>query len=90
VHAVLVSEEAQNLAIWTGGAGREQSRPAVFRQLLAYSLIVVPAAAIRGGWAEPDCRELFVRGEVGDLDIDLPPPQLARHLREGWNHALGR
>ncbi len=27
--------------------------------------------------------------EIGDLDIYLPGPQLARHLRERGDHALG-
>ena len=38
-HTALVTEEAQDLAFGTAGAGCEQSRPALFRELLADALV---------------------------------------------------
>lgn len=38
---------------------------------------------------EPHRRELVACRQIGYFDIDLPCPQLAGHLCEWWDHALG-
>ena len=65
-------------------------RSAHRRDLLTDELVDAPPVATRSGWPELDCRELLLRGEVGDLNINLPCPQLTRHLREGRNGSLGK
>jgi len=71
---VLVAEETKNFAVWTRGAWREQPQPAIFRELLADSLVGVPGASPGGGQFKTDLGEVLRSGEVGDLDVYLPGP----------------
>jgi hypothetical protein len=87
---VLVSEQTEDLARRACCTRREQPKPAVGRELLTDELVGMPPMASGSGWPEPDRRELLVRGEVGDLNINLPRPQPTRHLCEGRNGTLGK
>jgi hypothetical protein len=89
-HDVLVSEQTKGLARRARSTWREQARPTLSRKLLADELVRAPPVATRSGWPEPDCSELLIRGEVGDLNVNLPRPQLTRHLRERRNGTLGK
>jgi hypothetical protein len=88
-HAVLASEQTKDLARRARSTWRGQARPALSRKLLADELVGVPPGATGSGWRDPDCRELLVREEVGDLNVNLPCPQLAWHLCERRNGSLG-
>jgi hypothetical protein len=87
---VLVSEQTQDLARRARCALREQPKPTLHREPLTDELVGMPPGASGSGWPEPDCRQLIVRGEVGDLNIDLPRPQLTWHLCEGRDGTLGK
>jgi hypothetical protein len=63
--------------------------PTVLRELFADTLEGTPRAPARNGRLQAGVDEAFGGGEVGDFDIHLPRPQLARHLRQWRNHALG-
>jgi hypothetical protein len=86
---MLVAEQAENLALWASGAWCEQSGPALYREPLPDALVGVPGGSARGGRLEADLGEVLRGGEVGDLDVYLPGPQLTGHLRERRDHALG-
>jgi hypothetical protein len=87
-HAMFAAKQTENLPVWTGCTWRKQSHPAVHRDLLSDALVSTPCAATRERRFEPDLRESLSGGEVGDLHVYLPRPQLARHLRERRDHAL--
>ena len=86
---VLVAKEAENPASRTRSARHQQPRPAFSPELLAETLKGGPRGATWNRDPEACCGQPLERREVGDFDIDLPGPQLARHLRERRDHALG-
>jgi hypothetical protein len=87
---VLVSEQTEDLARRARCTRREQAKPALCREPLTDELAGTPPVASGSGWHEPNSRELLVRGEVCDLNVNLPCPQFAWHLRERRNGSLGK
>jgi hypothetical protein len=91
VELVLLAEEAQDSAGWSGCARCNDAAMALPPQLLAHCLERRPVAAAWSRLSKTNGEKALSGREVGDtVNLDLPPPQLAWHLAVRWDREFGQ
>ena len=88
-HLSRLAKQAQDLSAWTSGRRCHQPVPSSSPECLSHSLEHRPLKASRLRHRQADPSQAPRVGQIGDLDLDFPAPQITRHARHRRNTCLG-